>query len=289
MWRERLKVLLARLARWIASVMLGRVVLPFWLTIAMAIFLGVPEWSEAVRFWLETAKTTGGIAATVAPILTYPYFPPGLAIFGFLYLAVVGYTGTDVVRHKLVPIVGWIVVGVCFVSIVAVAGAGYFEIRVRQEANKIALGIPRNTPDFNNPQRPQTPLFSQTNGRVLTPDQIRVLILELSKLRGTMQVLHVAYTPSDDEVSGVRVQYADILRRAGLGMSQLVQTPLGPEDEGLIFEVRDPNNISDNARKVQEAFAVANIFPKVQRAPSDLLPQGIDFALFIAPRPILWR
>src|SRR5208283_2186606 len=100
---------LKQAVQWLLSVLLGRVTLPAWIAIALAIFLGIPTWNDAVRFWLETAKTTPTWAATAAPVITSPYFPPSLAIFGIVYLLIVGYGGGDIVSYKLVPVVGWIV------------------------------------------------------------------------------------------------------------------------------------------------------------------------------------
>jgi hypothetical protein len=88
---------LRRIAQRVASMLLGTIVLPFWLFIAMAVFLGIPNWSAAVHFWLDTAKTTSSGAATLAPINNiYPYFPGLLAIIGVAYLLVVAFPGGDV-------------------------------------------------------------------------------------------------------------------------------------------------------------------------------------------------
>ena len=255
----------------------------------MAIFLGVPAWSDAVRFWLETAKTTPSWAANVAPIITNQFFPAGLAIFGFVYLAIVGYEGSDIVRHKIVPVVGSIVVGICFLSILLAAGAGYFELRVREEGNKIALGIPRNTPDNISPQNPQKPLFSGNSGHDLTPDQTRILILELSKLKGSLTTFPIAITTNDFETGNTQRVYADILRRAGIAVDEFSEIPSGPEDEGLIFQVQDPNNMPVIAHKVLEAFAIANIFPTIRQYPANVGQRTNPFSLFIAPRPIQWH
>lgn len=155
----------------------------------------------------------------------------------------------------------------------------------------MALGIPRNTPDFNNPKSPQKQLYQNSNGYILSPDQIRILILELAKLKGSLTLFPVATTPDDPDAWRVRLQYADILRRADIDMLDLTQKPSGPNDEGIIFEAMDPSNMSINAQKVQEALAVANILPKLEKMPPNLITSQPkeDFALFIAPRPIQWH
>lgn len=282
--------LLREAAYRVASLLLGTIVLPFWLLIALAVFLGVPAWSGAVFFWLNTAKTTSTFAATLAPIITYPYFPGILALIGLAYLIVVAFPGSNVVRHKIVPIVGWLAVFLCFVAVIATACIGYFELRVREEANKIALGIPRDTPDYNSPKRPQTPLFGQDSNRYPTPDQTRILILQLSSLKGSLKLFPISWTDGDYETNTLRLQYADILRRAGIPILNMAEEPSGPDDVGILFQVRDPNNISDSAQKVLEALAIANVFPTLKKLPPTVnLDQGSDFVLFIAPRPIQWH
>ncbi len=65
----------AKAVRWFWAAMLGRLQLPGWLALAVAIFLGVPAWSESVRFWLETAKTTGGWGSNLGADNYQPVFP----------------------------------------------------------------------------------------------------------------------------------------------------------------------------------------------------------------------
>lgn len=149
--------------RWFLSALSGGVVLPAWIAIGMAIFLGVPAWSDAVHFWLNTAKTTPTWVATTATIIVNPYFPPGLALFGIVYLFVVGYEGTDIVRHQIVPVTGWIVVGVCFVVIFLTAGYGWLEISLRRAYDEGVAHVAREgTPSENTLSHPQRALSSKS-------------------------------------------------------------------------------------------------------------------------------
>jgi hypothetical protein len=200
---------LKRVVGWLLSVFIGRVTFPFWIAIAMPIFLGVPAWSEAVHFWLETAKTTPTWAAPAAAIIVNPYFPPGLALFGFLYLLVVGYEGTDVVRHKIVPVTGWIVVGVCFLTIILMAGYGWLELALRTAYDEGAAGIARGTPSDNTPSHPQRPL--STESRVLQPDQTRIILQKLPDLRNFISSVLIASTKDDNDTYIVADQYIHLI------------------------------------------------------------------------------
>jgi hypothetical protein len=221
---------LKRVVGWLLSVLLGRVTFPFWIAIAMAIFLGVPSWSGAVHFWLETAKTTPTWAAPAAAIIANQYFPPGLALFGFFYLLVVGYEGTDVVRHKIVPVTGWIVVGVCFITITLMTGYGWLELSLRAAYDEGVAGIARGTPSDNTPSHAQRPLL--TESRVLQPDQTRIILQELPDLRKFVSNILIAYTKDDSDTYIVADQYIHLFIGNGIDAERKIRLPAGPEDMG---------------------------------------------------------
>jgi hypothetical protein len=273
-------------AQCLVGIVLGTVPLPGWAAILMAIFLGIPAWSEAVRFWLDTAKSTGGWAADVAPVLTNPYFPPALGVFGLLYLLIVGYPGAGLVRHRIVPIVGWLCLTVCFATVFVTAGSGYFELRVREEASKVALGIPRGTPNENNSVRPQKPLAY--DNRTLQPDQIRILLEELPRLRPIQSTITFSLDQSDNEPLSLYRQYHEIFTRSGLFHQMLYQLPRGPEDVGTMIEVRDIRNVPAEAQKLREAFDVASIYMPIVQMPDDFAKAYpvLAYAIYIGPAPI---
>jgi hypothetical protein len=68
------------------------------------------------------------------------------------------------------------------------------------------------------------------------------------------------------------------------------QVPRGPEEEGIMLEVKDINTIPESAEKFREALEVANIHPTVIEIPNSLsLPtdqKNTDFIVFIGPAPI---
>jgi hypothetical protein len=272
---------LKRVVGWLLSVLLGRVTIPAWIAIAMAIFLGVPAWSEAVHFWLETAKTTPTWAAPAAAIIANQYFPPGLALFGVFYLVVVGYEGTDIVRHKIVPVTGWIVVGVCFLAIILMAGYGWLELALRTAHDEGAAGIERGTPSDNTTSHPQRPL--STESRVLQPDQIRILLQELPDLRKFISSILIASTKDDNDTVIVAEQYIHLFIDNGIDANRTERLPAGPEDNGLLIEVPDKNNPPLSAQKLREIFHIADINTELRQVKDKSELYGHDFVLFVAP------
>jgi hypothetical protein len=280
---------LKRVVGWILSVLLGRVTIPAWIAIAMAIFLGVPAWSEAVHFWLETAKTTPTWASPAATIIASPYFPPGLALFGFFYLLVVGYEGTDIVRHKIVPVTGWIVVGVCFTTVTLMAGYGWLELALRRAHDEGEAGIAlHGAPSDNTPSHPQRPL--QSRSRILQPDQIRILLQELPKLKQYSPSFFIANSPNDGETYAAATQFMPLLTRSGVVPNLISIAPSGPEVEGFIIAVLKEQQIPESAQKFQEILAIADIHANIVPGDWGYLRQGQQrepqFIFYAAPAPL---
>jgi hypothetical protein len=274
-----------RALAWVKSALLGRVTLPGWLAIAMAVFLGIPAWNDAVNFWLETAKTSPLWLATAAPIVTSQYFAPALGLAGFIYLAIVGYEGTSIVRHRIVPIVGWVVLGVCVVSVVVTAGVGATEIYILTEIAKGVAGVPRDTsPATNNQTRPQRPLQSQS--RFLQPDQVRILLEELPKLRQFASHMIIATAPNDNEAVDVARQYFPLFDRSGIRTSGATIYPNGPEDEGILIGVANINNPPEAAQKLREILSIADIHAELRSIKNNALLSDDGVMLFIAPAHI---
>jgi hypothetical protein len=257
---------LKKVVGWFLSVLLGRVTIPAWIAIAMAIFLGVPARSEAVHFWLETAKTTPTWAAPAAAIIAAPYFPPGLALFGF------------------VPVTGWIVVGVCFVTIILMAGYGWLELALRTAYDEGAAGIARGTPSNNSTSHPQRPL--STESRVLQPDQTRIILQELPDLRKFMSSILIAYTKDDNDTVIVAEQYIHLFIDNGIDANRTERLPAGPEDNWLLIEVLDKNNPPLSAQKLREIFHIADINTELRQVKHESELFGHDFVLFVAPAHI---
>ena len=76
--------------------------------------------------------------------------------------------------------------------------------------------------------------------------------------------------------------------RSGIDANVILQVPRGPEEEGIMLEVKGINTIPKSAEKFREALEVANIHPAIIEIPNDLLSYAnqFDFIVFIGPAPI---
>jgi hypothetical protein len=200
--------------RWLTSWLLGTVPLPGWAMLILAIVIGVPDRKSRYEFWLATAQSTGSRIAMFAPILGHPYFPGVLAFVGIIYLVIVGFPGEGVIRHKWLPFAAWATLAVCVSVMIVTAGFGWTEFYIRREIAKGNAGIPRNTPDENNPNRQQVPL--STVGQNLQPDQIRILLAEFPRLRQLVKKILFTYPPDNNESYSIYTQYKDVLVRSGI-------------------------------------------------------------------------
>jgi hypothetical protein len=275
-----------------ANSLLGHVNLPGWFLLLFAIFFAVPDWNEKVRFWLEIAKSSGGYMSIAANILLWQYFPAVLAVIGFLYLVLVWYmvlvrhNATIISVHPIMPAIGWLVFVICFLAVVVTAGAGAVEIYIRTQIAESIAGVPRGTPNENNVVRPQTPLVY--DNRTLQPDQIRILLEELPKLRPIQSTVFFSCDQSDGEPLNLFGRYHEIFTRSGLSNQLLYQLPRGPEDVGMMIEVRDIKDIPDDAQKLREAFDVASIRMPIVQMPNNFAKenQALAYAIYIGPAPI---
>jgi len=178
---------------------------------------------------------------------------------------------------------------ICVVAIVITASYGWHEITLREAYDQGRSGIPRGTPDENTPNRPQTPLYVE-NYDNLAPDQVRILIQELPKLKDLMKIVYFSRSPSDNEVLVLWRQFENIFTRSGLMPALITEMPRGPDEEGLMFAVKNPNELSATAQKFREAFEIANIRMKIIKLPDGLVNlNDTDFVIFIGPRPIRWN
>lgn len=169
-----------------------------------------------------------------------------------------------------------------------VIGYGRIELYIRQEADKIALGIPRGSPDEKSPIRPQVPL--ETQDRSIQPDQFRILVTELAKDKGVIPFVHICTTPNDLEAQTIMRQFFPILSRSGIPYGDCQLAPSGPDEEGFLLEVASINNIPPPAQKFREALEIANIPLKVAQAPDGHIPNdNSGFLFYIAPKPLRWR
>ena len=274
--------IIRHLPKWVADVLLGTVPLPGWGLLLLAIVMGVPDWKSRYDFWLGVAESSAPWFGPIIPVLRYPYFPAVLAVVGIIYLALVGYPGPSIIRHRIVPLVAWVLLAFSATAVAGTAVAGYFEFRVREEADKLALGIPRSSsPRENNPSQPQRPLNFDT--RDLQPNQIRILLNEFPNLKTSIPQLNIAIAPNDPQALSLFRQLLPIISRSGMRAAEANFPPRGPEDQGQLILVHDKNNVPEPAKKLMEVLTIAGI--PTQHSTAKEVPDS-QFYFFIAPTPI---
>jgi hypothetical protein len=265
-----------RVVAFITNALLGQFKVPGWLAIALAVFMGVADWNSRIEFWISVARSSNRYLGTIASVLLWPYFAPALAIAGFLYvLAVPGSRNAQ--RHPIVPIVAWISVALCIASVVITAGYGAIEIYIRQEVAKGLTGVPRGTPDALSGDQP--PVYS--NARQLSPNQIRLLLVELAKFKDIIHEVQIFSPPLDGEANAYVRQLLDTFQRSGIMVSTGISIPLGLDDVGISIRVQRPSEPSEKVQKLLEAFAVANISPRIVE-----WNNSVDI-IYVGPRPML--
>jgi hypothetical protein len=94
------------------------------------------------------------------------------------------------------------------------------------------------------------------------------------------------YPPNNSSSYVIYTQYQDLLVRSGIDVNVNEQVPRGPEEEGIMLEVKDINIIPESAEKFREALEVANIHPTIIQIPNSLSSINTDFIVFIGPAPI---
>ena len=161
---------------------------------------------------------------------------------------------------------------------------GAIELHIRREIAKGIAGIPRNTPDENYPNRQQIPLSTKSEN--LQPDQMRILLNEFPKLRPLIKKIFFTLPPNNSYSYVIYTQYQDLLVRSGIDVNINEQVPRGPEEEGIMLEVKDINIVPESAEKFREALEVANIHPTIIQIPDSLSFINTDFIVFIGPPPI---
>jgi hypothetical protein len=274
----------------VANALLGQFQVPGWLFIILAVVIGVPDWNSRYEFWLGVVKSMGGHMSVVASILLWRYFPATLGLVGALFLFVGWNQKYAAQRHPVVPIVGWVCFAICVVAITLTAAYGWHEITLREAYDQGRAGAPRGTPDENYLNRPQRPLFANSNIYNLTPDQIRILIQEIPKLKPLIRAAYFSKAPNDNGAPfTLWLQFQDVFIRSGIPPALITEEPRGPEEEGLMIVVRDPDQMPLAAQKLREAFEIANIRLKPIQAPDGILRPDQDFLIFLGPPPINWN
>ena len=241
-------------------------------------WLSLDIFSRLDILW-RVVETMGGSPAMIAFVISSWEFSFALIALGVGYTVFVGEPEKHTQRHAWWPYVAASVFFVCLATMASVAIYGAYELQLRRAYDQGRSGIPRsNTPDVPRPD--QIPAYSAN--RQLTPDQIRILSIEFSKLNGVLSNISIRIPVNDNEAWAYRRQFQDILVRAGITNEEGIQAPRGLDDVGLIINVPNSNHIAPSAQKLIEALEVANIHPLVKELPG----MSQDFVWFIAPRPL---
>jgi len=178
------------------------------------------------------AESLGGTPALLTTAILWPWTGIILIVSGVLYVVFVGEPSSGVQRHHWWPYVGWAIAGIVFASMAGAAIIGYVELYIRTEIAKGITGVERgSSPAENDQGRPQRPLSSQDQH--LQPDQMRILMAELPKLRQSISGVPIAYVQYDSESLSVANQFFGLFQRSGIGANLITEIPSGPEEEGL--------------------------------------------------------
>jgi hypothetical protein len=109
-----------------------RVKWPGWFAIAMAIFASLPDWECRIQFWVGAAKMMPGYIGYAAVIADSRWFPLGLFVGGFLYIAFVG-ESKRALRHPILSIFGWALFGLIALAFYSVTLIGYATLHQPKE------------------------------------------------------------------------------------------------------------------------------------------------------------
>ena len=110
----------------------------------------------------------------------------------------------------------------------------------------------------------------------------RQMIAALASLRSLVKTSRIYYV-NGDGLSNMDAQFlARIFQRAGLNPNLLDQNPTGPDETGLILEVRS-DTPKDLPNKIKATFNVAGLAIKIVERPGQI---GIPLVIFVAPAPL---
>ena len=221
------------------------------------------------------AESVGGTPAMLTTAILWPWTGIILIISGVMYVVFVGEPTSGVQRHHSWPYVGWAIAAFVFVSMAGTALYGAMELHIRSEIAKGIAGVARGTtPSENNQAHPQRPLSLEDLR--LQPDQIRILKEELPKLRGSLNQITIAYVQFDSETLSVANQYFSVFERSGIPPQLITAPPSGPEEEGVIIEVKDKTKIPPTVKRLLDIFAIADIHPTVHDGKNTNYVQDYD-------------
>ena len=71
---------------------------------------------------------------------------------------------------------------------------------------------------------------------------------------------YFSWMQNDFAANSIILQFQEIFRRSGyVNLQTVTETPRGPDEQGFMIALHDPNNPSLPTQKIMEAFSIANI------------------------------
>jgi hypothetical protein len=130
------------IVEFISGLLLAQFNLPAWLTILLAIYIGIPDWNSRNEFWLSVAKSSGGPMSIIASIFLWKYFAPTLSVVAIIYLVLVNRRTAPSIgppsQHPVAAVMAWGTFTVCLLALLITAGYGAIQIYIQRE---IANGL----------------------------------------------------------------------------------------------------------------------------------------------------
>jgi hypothetical protein len=230
----------------------------------------------------------GGTPAMIASVVSSIWTSITLIALGIAYIVFIGEPQKGVQRHHAWPYVGWAIFAVSLVCMVGVAGYGAAELFIRKEIAKGIAGVPRES----SPGNPILQKPINTKAISIQPNQIRILMKELPKIKDLVKIVTIARFSAASETSYITNQLFETFERAGISVRIMSEGVHDINDHGLIIQIEDITNIPNSAQKLWEAFDVADIQMEPGKIPDDLIgqfgsgkPLG-EFIIYVAPSEV---
>ena len=269
-----------------SRLLLGQIRLPTWSFFVLAIIVGVPDWNSRIQFWLQAAKSSGGLLGAMATALLWPYASVVIAGLGLLSLLAFEVRDRKLAGNTPSVAFAWASLAVCTAAVGSTAVYGYVQVYIKREVAAGIAGLPRNVPNLADPNRTQKPL--STASRQLQPDQQRVLLQMLPKLKPLLPSITFMYDASDYEPISVAQGYQKVFARSGISTSNQYRQPSGPDDTGIRILVADVRNITEAAQVLKRDLELADVtttFEQYAAVPTS--QQNYPICLYFAPAPLL--
>ncbi len=275
-----------RLMPFVSGLLVGQVKLPALPFLVLAIVIGVPDWNSRYQFWLQAAKSSGGLFGTVATLLLLPGASAAIAVIGLLLVVAFEVRDRRLARSGPSVAFAWASLVACVAAVGCTAIYGYVQVYIKREIAAGIAGLPRGVPNLADPSRAQRPLT--TANRFLMPDQQRILLEVLPKLKPLLPSIAFVYDQSDYEPLPVMQSYQKVFARSGIFTTVMQRQPAGPEDTGIRIVVGDLRHVDEAAQELKRDLELADVLTTFEQWAATPQPQAnVPLAIHIAPAPLL--